>query len=495
MVAHEGPGSILAELKHRGWSNSLNCDHVKYANGFGFFEIKADLTDDGFEHIDGIVKLIFQYLNMIRGVGIKEWIFEEYRNLKEIEFRFEDQKNPIHLVKKVVSAMRHYPLPEVLRAPVVATEWRPDLIELVLKMLQPSNMRIVIVDQTAHWKCNSIEEIYNTKYGVETIPKSKIRDWTMCGTEPKLHLPKPNPFIPADFEFLPIDNWKQTFPKIIRDSSLIRVWFKQDTEFRKPKSIMSIELKNATIHCDPLNWNLAHLFLWLLEDHLKEQFYEAELAGMDCKISLTTSGLRIYIDGYSDKQDIFLTMILNEIFRYKINRRRFDDTYDSYLTDLQNFKSDRPQQVAIYFLGVALTEPMWTNEQLTESMKFVTIGRLKTFMKEVLTQTHAECFIFGNVNEDKALEISGIIEDRLNRARTCSMNKSSVIFILASITSRERVLPEGEIDLIIVQLFHNCSFKAHITFCKSPIRIIKPTVPVFTSNAVHKTTSRTLFLI
>lgn len=265
LLGHEGPGSVLSELKNRGWSTSLNCDHVGYAKGFGFFEIKVGLTDDGFENKDKIVMLIFQYLNLIRFIGIKEWIFEEYRNLRELDFRFEDQKSPLELVKSVVSPMRHYPLPEVLTAPTLVSEWQPELIEFVLNMLKPTNLRVTIVDQTLYWRCNETEKIYNTEYGTEIIPQSIIREWTVCGVDPKLQLPQPNIFIPTDFEFLPIDNWKQTYPKIIRDTSLARVWFKQDTEFRKPKAIMTVELKNATIHCDPLNWNLTHLFVWLLE--------------------------------------------------------------------------------------------------------------------------------------------------------------------------------------------------------------------------------------
>lgn len=425
----------------------MNCDHIRYANGFGFFEIKVDLTDEGYENMDKIVKLIFQYLCMIKELGIKEWIFDEYRNLKEIEFRFEDQKNPVDLVKKVVSAMRHYPLPEVLSAPVVVSEWRPDLVKFVLEMLTPKNLRVVIVDQTSYWKCMEIEKIYGTRYGTEPIPPSTIRDWTICGSDPNLKLPPPNLFIPSDFEFLPIENWKQTYPKIIRDSSLIRVWFKQDTEFRKPKSIMTIELKNPTIHCDPLNWNLTHLFVWLLEDHLKEHFYVAELAGLECKISVTTTGIRIYIEGFSHKQDIFLETILKEIFRYKVTQRRFEDTYDSYLSDLKSVKAGRPQHVAIYYLGVVVTEQTWTNDELIQSMKFVTMRRLQSFMKEVLTQTHAECFIFGNVNEDKAFELSALVEDRLVKAQANNLSKASLIFILASLTMRERKLPEGNIDI------------------------------------------------
>lgn len=422
----------------------MNCDHIKYANGFGFFEVKVDLTDDGFENRDKIVKLIFQYFNMLRDLGVKKWVFDENRNLREIDFRFEDEKSPIQLAKSVVSSMRHYPLSEVLTGPSLTSEWRPDLIQFVLSLLTPSNMRITIVDASFYWKCHETEKIYQTSFGTEKIPPSIIRDWTICGLEPKLQLPSPNVFIPTDFDFLPIENWKQTYPKIIRDTSLIRVWFKQDTEFRKPKSIMTIELKNATIHCDPLNWNLTHLFVWMLEDHLKEQLYVAELAGLECKISVTTSGIRIYIDGYSHKQDIFLETVLKETFRFKIDKKKLEDTFDAYLANLKDYKTDKPQQVAIYYLGIILTERMWTNEELIASMKFVTFCRMKTFVKEIMSQTHAECFMFGNVNEKRAIELSSLIEDRLYKARNDS--KSSLVYILAPLVMREMKLPEGKFD-------------------------------------------------
>jgi insulysin len=247
-----------------------------------------------------------------------------------------------------------------------------------------------------------------------------------------LHIPRPNIFIPSDFEYLPIDDWKQTYPKIIRDNSLVRVWWKQDTEFRKPKSVMTVDLKNPTVHIDPLNWNLTHIFAWLLEDYLAQQLYEAGLAGLDCKISVTTNGIRIYIEGFSDKQNIFLETILNSVFRYKIDPIRFSDVYDSYYVDLKSFKSDKPQQVAIYYLSLILTEQTWSSEELIKHIRPVTMKRLESFIREVFSLTHAECFMFGNVNEAKALELSKIIEKRLDKARTDS---KTFIFVMTPTVS------------------------------------------------------------
>ena len=36
--------------------------------GFGFFIVNVDLTEEGIEHTDDIVGLVFQYLNMLRNL-------------------------------------------------------------------------------------------------------------------------------------------------------------------------------------------------------------------------------------------------------------------------------------------------------------------------------------------------------------------------------------------------------------------------------------------
>lgn len=220
------------------------------------------------------------------------------------------------------------------------------------------------------------------------------------------------------------------------------MWFKQDTEYRKPKTVLTIELKNATINCDPLNWNLTQIFAWMLEDHLKERLYSAVLAGTEWDLTVTSSGIRFFVEGYSEKQEIFIETLLNEVFRFKINLREFEDAYDGYLSDIKGFEGQRPQQIAIYYLDLILNEQMWSNEELAVAMKVATMCRLKSFVKELLTQAYGECFIFGNVDEEGALRLAKIVEDRLNRARN-----SSKMIILTPNAIRERKLENCELFL------------------------------------------------
>lgn len=182
LIGHEGVGSILSELKAKGWCNNLVSGYSTIGRGFGFFEIMVDLTQDGFEHIDDIVKIIFQYVNMLRKEGPQKWIFEEFCDLCEMQFRFKDKENPLSLVSNVVHAMQSYPLDQVLSAPYLISEWRPDLIENLWDKFDPKNARITIVGQKCEKKADCEEEWYGTKYSSEKIPSRVLEVSENCRT-------------------------------------------------------------------------------------------------------------------------------------------------------------------------------------------------------------------------------------------------------------------------------------------------------------------------
>jgi insulysin len=45
ILGYEGPGSLLSELKRRGWVSSLSAGARNVASGFGFFNIDVDLSE------------------------------------------------------------------------------------------------------------------------------------------------------------------------------------------------------------------------------------------------------------------------------------------------------------------------------------------------------------------------------------------------------------------------------------------------------------------
>merc|ERR550534_1815604 len=90
LIGHEGPGSLLSELKARGWVNNLVGGQKSGSKGFGFFVVNVDLTEEGILHVDDIITLVFQYLALLREKGPQEWVFKECQDLNAMQFRFKE---------------------------------------------------------------------------------------------------------------------------------------------------------------------------------------------------------------------------------------------------------------------------------------------------------------------------------------------------------------------------------------------------------------------
>lgn len=229
-------------------------------------------------------------------------------------------------------------------------------------------------------------------------------------------------------------------PQIIHDSPLIRVWFKQDDEFRKPKALIGVDFSNPIAYSDALNCNLTHLFVTLFKDSINEFLYAAELAGLRLNISNTTNGISMIISGYSDKQNKFLETILEKMFNFTVDEKRFEIMCEQYLRGLKNFSAEQPYQLAIYYLAVILTEQAWTKRELIDAMSLVTVDRLRSFVNDIMSRMHAECLIYGNVNKEKAMQLSELVENQLNKTNAFILPQLSRQLLL----KREYKLNEGE---------------------------------------------------
>ena len=80
LIGHEGPGSLLSELKSRGLCTVLSAYDRRGAKGFGFFNVSVDLTPEGIEKTDDIITLIFQYINLLKvnhiSIDFNEFVYK-----------------------------------------------------------------------------------------------------------------------------------------------------------------------------------------------------------------------------------------------------------------------------------------------------------------------------------------------------------------------------------------------------------------------------------
>ncbi|XP_073541342.1 insulin-degrading enzyme isoform X2 [Phyllobates terribilis] len=438
LIGHEGPGSLLSELKSKGWVNTLVGGQKEGAKGFMFFIINVDLTEEGLLHVDDIIFHMFQYIQKLRTEGPQEWVFQECKDLNAVAFRFKDKERPRGYTSKVSGLLHYYPLEEVLAAEYLLEEFRPDLIQMVLDKLRPENVRVAIVSKSFEGKTDRTEEWYGTQYKLEDIPADVIQKWQKADINGKFHLPMRNEFIPTNFEIVPLEKDATSYPALIKDTAMSKLWFKQDDKFFLPKACLNFEFFSRYLYADPLHCNMTYLFLRLLKDDLKEYTYAARLAGVNYGIASGMNAILLSVKGYNDKQHILLRKIVEKMATFEIDEKRFEIIKEAYMRSLNNFRAEQPHQHAMYYLRLLMTEVAWTKDELREALEDVTLLRLKAFIPQLLSRLHVEALLHGNITKQTAQGIMQMVEDTLiEHAHTKPLLPSQLV------RYREVQLPDG----------------------------------------------------
>uniref|UniRef100_A0AAZ3RRR4 Insulin-degrading enzyme n=1 Tax=Oncorhynchus tshawytscha TaxID=74940 RepID=A0AAZ3RRR4_ONCTS len=440
LIGHEGPGSLLSELKSKGWVNTLVGGQKEGAKGFMFFIINVDLTEEGLLHVDDIIFHMFQYIQKLRMKGPQEWVFQECKDLNTVAFRFKDKERPRGYTSKVSGLLHYYPLEEILAAEYLLEDFRPDLIEMVLDKLRPEYVRVAVVSKSFEGQTDKTEEWYGTHYKQEPISEEVIKKWGNADLNGKFKLPMKNEFIPTSFEIYPLEKDSPSAPTLIKDTAMSKVWFKQDDKFFLPKACLNFEFFSPFAYVDPIHCNMAYLYLELLKDSLNEYAYAAELAGLNYDLQNTIYGMYLSVKGYNDKQHILLKKIIEKMAAFEIDEKRFDIIKEAYMRSLNNFRAEQPHQHAMYYLRLLMTEVAWTKDELKEALDDVTLPRLKAFIPQLLSRLHIETLLHGNITKESALDMMQMVEDTLmNQAHTKPLLPSQLI------RYREVQVPDGYI--------------------------------------------------
>eukprot|EP00118_Oscarella_pearsei_P012852 m.97812 g.97812 ORF g.97812 m.97812 type:complete len:119 (+) comp36963_c0_seq7:1339-1695(+) len=83
------------------------------------------------------------------------------------------------------------------------TDYRPELVELVLSYLKPEFARTRVVSKAFEGKTDRKETWYGTEYSLSKMDAALIEKWKTVELNPDLHLPPVNEFIPTNLELFP----------------------------------------------------------------------------------------------------------------------------------------------------------------------------------------------------------------------------------------------------------------------------------------------------
>lgn len=442
LIGHEGPGSILAYIKAKGWGNELSAGLMTVCPGSAFFTVVIKLTEEGLRLYEEVVKVVFQYISLIKEVPPQKWIFDEIKGMAEVDFKFEEKQSASNFVRSMSSTMQK-PLPRewLLSATDLLRRWDPEAIATALNYLRADNYRLTIVSQTYPGEWDQKEKWYGTEYKVQPIdPKfaaavKKAEETTSNNRLPDLHLPHRNEFIPSK---LTVEK-KETeepmkAPKLIRNDETVRTWWKKDDRFWVPKANVFVTLRNYLASSVPANNVKTRMYCALVKDALVEYSYDAEIAGLEYELGEYYVGMGIDISGYSDKISVLLEKVLVTMRDLEVRPDRFKIVKERLVRGYRNHDFQQPYHQVGEYSNWLVSDKGWINEQYLAEVTQLTAEDISCFYPQLLRQVHLEILCHGNMYKEDALRLTNLVESTL-KPRILPQAQWSV--------SRSLILPPG----------------------------------------------------
>jgi len=421
LIGHEGPGSILAYIKAKGWANGLSAGAMPVCPGAAFFTISIRLTEDGLKDYLEIVKVVFQYISLIKEVPPQHWIFNEVKGMAEVDFRFQE-KSPSSRFTSRISSVMQKPLPRewLLSGSSLLRKFDSSAITEALSYLRTDNYRLTIVSQQVPGDWDKKEKWYGTEYRAQRIDADfeaavkKAGQSTAKDRISDLYMPHKNEFIPTKLNVEKRDIAEPLrAPKLIRNDESVRTWWKKDDRFWVPKGNVFVTLRNPLAGATPATSVKAKMFCELVKDALVEYSYDAEIAGLYYGLGSSSVGLDIDVSGYNDKLIVLLEKVLVSMRDLEVKPDRFKIVKERVSRGYRNRDFQAPyQQVGGYsqWLGV---KNVWISEQYQAELAHLTPIDISTFFPEILQQLHIEVLAHGNIYKEDALRMAKLIESTL----------------------------------------------------------------------------------
>ncbi|KAK5633439.1 hypothetical protein RRF57_009153 [Xylaria bambusicola] len=406
LIGHKGPGSIIAYIKSKGWASSLVAS-----------------VDQGLENYYEIVKVFFQYVSMLQQMQPLQWIFDELKEIADIEFRFQ-QKLPASYFTSMICSVMQKPLPRqwLLCGESLLRQFDPVAISKGVVLLQPKNLRMTIVSQEFPGKClpgerNERENWYGTEYISEKIPEGLLAELLKAvntpagGQIPSLHLPTKNRFLPSNPEVTRKEFGRPVLaPRLIRNNQVGRTWWKKDDTFWVPKATTIISMRNPLMFASAGNYIKSTLCTDLVCHAFEESLYDARLVGMWYRVRLDSRGWKVEVSGWNNQLAILLEQVLTEMCNLDITDTMFEMVQERTTRIYKGRGVRQPFRQAQDYIDWLISDHTYVEEQFITELPTITVEDTRYFYKQVMSQLHFEAFIHGDVNKEDALKLTDIIE-------------------------------------------------------------------------------------
>ncbi len=419
VLGHEGQGSLLAALKQEGlaeWLASGSQADRKPDSDHFLFDIRIGLTEKGVKERELVITRLFEAIRRLQNEPLPQSLYDETQTMSRLSYERQTRQNVYQVVSSHARGLTQEPIATYPQATLLASRFDPAAVRKLANNLTPSLAHITLAAPSAESgaRLRQREKYMRSQFGLEAIDSDAIETWENVTLNETITLPSPNPYLPEKLDL--IEGSGATVQ--IQDNDFGHLYFTPDTSFETPEVAWQFYIKSDAIQPgDSHTAALTDLLAYSVQEHLNQEAYSAALGGLSYSLAPAEFGVRISVDGYSDKADEFLDTILSSLKTGTPSPSQFATYRDALKKSYENAAKEAPFRQAMDLLKETLYRHYVTTDEKLRALETIDHDALLAFFDTFPNQTFIEGILFGNLTRETADTIT-------NHIRTQFQNKS-----------------------------------------------------------------------
>ncbi|WP_340677900.1 insulinase family protein [Paraglaciecola sp.] len=393
ILGDEGHGGLLDYYKSKNWATSLSAGGGIEGSNFKDFNINLQLTKQGLAEIDTIVSTLFAYINLIKQQGLESWRLGELTILNKLMWDYGEPLKPIDEALKLSHALFEYPQEHYLAGDYILDKPCIELVRQMLVLFNPQNMRLKLIHKSL--KTNKLARWYDTPYKLEAISESRLTQYVNPPVIEQLKLPQANGYLP-DCE--PVSTLQPDFklPQRIIAETGLELWFGQDHKFLQPKGDCFLTFDCAASANGIGTATYKRLWVALINEKLKQKYYQANLAGMHFHLYPHQGGFSLQTNGFSARQLDFCTQLLTQIVVSEDFSSNFEQIKANQHQSLSNSLLNKPINRLFSRLSVLMQQYNYAPTDMADIMVKAQLQDVLATKNQLLDSFYMEGMMYGN---------------------------------------------------------------------------------------------------
>lgn len=402
LLGDEGPHSLLARLREKGWAQKLSAGAMNEDGTRALMGVSIELTPEGTHHLDEIQSSLFTYVKQLRE-DIAQWRFDEQSLLLRQQFRFQQTNASAERAQFLAATLTHHPISEVSVESYRMDHFDAELLKQYLDAFTPEHLLRV-------YTAPNVEADQTSPYFKAPYRYQKISQWPQATPLSDIRPPQPNPYIAQDFTLLPL---KDSKPSALIQRDGLDIWYAPNQSFGTPSVVWRLSLMSPLSQQSVKVQLLTDLLADWLNDSLAEPLYPATLAGQSGSAYSHLRGITVYLSGWRDHQANVMKTLLDQLRDGQITEESFNRIKMYYQESLRNARQRPLSSQVVSLPAKQLFKPYWSPKLRRDTLDTLTRDDLEQFRKAWLTQLHVQGLAVGNIDAQQVRQQAERVEQQL----------------------------------------------------------------------------------